>query len=121
MERNLNVVVVVLVLVLPLSVWLLLPLEPIEDGNTVVATVDRHFQAKGNKASPKPYYLVTLENGQYVEVQDYGQLRAQKGEKVLLLEQFGKFTNRRTFKFLGEAKMPNKSLKNGTREELRAP
>jgi hypothetical protein len=38
-----------LIFSLALAGWLLLPMEPIEDGENVVAIVERYFEARGKR------------------------------------------------------------------------
>jgi len=93
----------IIVLAAPVFIWLLLPMEPTTLGVRTVGKVQVHFKARGNLASPKPYYRVTLKDGLVVEVQDYGQVSAKKGDTIILQEKIGVITSRRTFFILGKS------------------
>lgn len=93
----------VIVLVAPVVIWLLLPIEPTTLGVRTIGKVQVHFEARGNLASPKPYYRVALKDGLVVEVQDYGQVSAKIGDVIILQERIGVLTSRRTFSILGKS------------------
>ena len=88
-------------LAIPIAIWLLLPMEPTTAGVQIVGKVQMHIAARGNKASPKPYYRVALKDGLVVNVQDYGQVSAKNGDSLILQERFGVVTGRRTFAIVG--------------------
>lgn len=92
-----------IILAAPIVIWLLLPMEPTTLGVRIVGTVQIHFETRGNRASPRPYYRVVLKDGLVVEAQDYGQVSAQKGDTIILQERIGVITSRRTFSILGKS------------------
>ena len=91
------------IIAIPIAVWLLLPMEPTAEGEKVVGIVQEHIAARGNRAAPRPYYRVALNNGLVVDVQDYGRVSAKNGDSVILQMSYGVITNRRNFNILGKS------------------
>ena len=76
--KNRTWIIGTVIIAIPIAVWLLLPMEPTTEGEKVVGIVQEHIAARGNRAAPRPYYRVALNNGLVVNVQDYGRVSAKK-------------------------------------------
>ena len=85
------------IVVIPIGLWLLLPLEPTIQAGIISGAVVEHRDATGNRASPRPYYIIELPDGLRVKAQDYKVLSAKVGSALTLEIRKGVVTGRSTY------------------------